>query len=74
MAWRKSGRQARLYVNGHDHALPVGDAKCVANARELDAAGYESLTQAGRDCVFELMQAGHYRLARPGGLEGDEDE
>ena len=74
MAWRKSGRQGRLYVNGHDHALPVGDAKCVANGMELDAATYESLTQAGRDCVFELMQAGHYRLAGPGGLHGDEDE
>jgi 50S ribosomal protein L16 3-hydroxylase len=74
MAWRKCGRQARLYVNGQDHALPVADAKCVANSGELDSAAYESLSPAGRDCVIELLSAGHYRLARPGGLEGDEDE
>jgi 50S ribosomal protein L16 3-hydroxylase len=74
MAWRKSGRQARLYVNGAEHGLPVRDAKCVANARELDAAAYESLSQAGRDCVFELLQAGHYRLDGDHPEDGGEDE
>jgi 50S ribosomal protein L16 3-hydroxylase len=74
MAWRKSGRQARLYVNGHDHALPVADAKCVANAMELDAAAYESLSQAGRDCVHELLLGGHYHLAGHRSINGDEDE
>ena len=70
MAWRKSGKQARLYVNGQDHTLPVRDAKCVANSGELDGPAYAALSQAGRDCVFELLQAGHYRLA---GADDDHD-
>ncbi|QSX77403.1 cupin domain-containing protein [Agrilutibacter solisilvae] len=75
MAWRKSGKQARLYVNGEDHTLPVRDAKCVANSGELDGPAYAALSQAGRDCVFELLQAGHYRLAGANDdHDGDGDE
>ncbi|GAB3384131.1 cupin domain-containing protein [Lysobacter fragariae] len=70
MAWRKSGLGAQLYVNGLDHALPVQDAKSVANAKELDGATYATLSETGRDVVYALLQAGHYRLA----MEGEEEE
>ena len=62
MAWRKSGRGARLYVNGQEHPLPVRDARRIANAPMLDGTTYGALSGAGRDAVFELLQAGHYRL------------
>ena len=67
---RRSGRGARLYVNGQDHALPVRDAKAVANARQLDGATYAALSDSARDCVYTLLQAGHYRLD----VEGEEEE
>jgi 50S ribosomal protein L16 3-hydroxylase len=70
MAWRKAARGAKLYVNGQGHDLPVRDAKSVANAREIDGAAYATLSQAGRDCVHELQQAGHYRLD----IGGEEEE
>jgi len=63
MAWRKAKRGASLYVNGEDFALPVRDARRIANAAQLDGAAYALLSEAGRDRVFELIQAGHYRLA-----------
>ena len=63
MAWRKARRGASLYVNGEDFALPARDAKRIANAAQLDGAAYATLSEAGRDRVFELVQAGHYRLA-----------
>ncbi|MDR7098771.1 50S ribosomal protein L16 3-hydroxylase [Lysobacter niabensis] len=70
MAWRKAGRGAKLYVNGQDHDLPVRDAKSVANAKGIDGATYAALSEAGRDRVHELLQAGHYSLA----IEGEEEE
>lgn len=69
MAWRRSRRGARLYVNGQDHALPVRDARIVANAGQLDGATYAALSQTGRDCVYELTRAGHYQLATEAGEE-----
>jgi len=69
MAWRKAERGARLYVNGQDYGLPVRDAKHVANTNELDGDAYAALSEAGRDRVFELLQAGHYRLALDSGEE-----
>ncbi len=70
MAWRRSARGARLFVNGQGHDLPVRDAKSVANARGIDGALYAALSDAGRDLVHELLQAGHYSLA----VEGEEEE
>lgn len=73
MAWRKPAARAsgaRLYVNGQDHALPARDAKRIANAAVIDGAAYAALSDAGRDLAYELLQAGHYRLATTG--EGDE--
>ncbi|MGH8078188.1 MAG: winged helix domain-containing protein, partial [Lysobacter sp.] len=74
MAWRKAARGAaargaQLYVNGQDHSLPLRDSKRIANAAQLDGASYASLSDKGRDRVFELLQAGHYRLAFDDGEE-----
>lgn len=74
MAWRKAGRGAKLYVNGQDHGLPVRDARSVANGKEIDGATYAALSEAGRDCVQELLQAGHYHLAIDGDEGGGEEE
>jgi len=69
MAWRKAGRGARLYVNGQEHVLPARDARRIANAPVLDGTAYAGLSDAGRDGVFELLQAGHYRLDTGDGEE-----
>ena len=61
-AWRRAGKGARLFVSGLGFALPVRDAQRLAAAAELDGDLYTSLSQAGRDAVFALMEAGHYRL------------
>lgn len=69
MAWRRSGKAARLYVSGSDHALPLRDARAVAAADVLDGAAYAALSETGRDLVQWLLAEGHYRLALP-----DEDD
>lgn len=69
MAWRKTGRGARLYVNGQDFALSLRDARHIANAAQHDGATYAALSEAGRDRVFALMQDGHYRLILDDGEE-----
>jgi 50S ribosomal protein L16 3-hydroxylase len=61
MAWRRQGRNARLYANGEALALPVADARRLAAAATLDGAAYAALSQAGRDVAFALYEAGHYR-------------
>jgi 50S ribosomal protein L16 3-hydroxylase len=66
MAWRKASRKgnagARLYAGGLAHALPVRDAQRLAAAESIDGPLYEALSQAGRDAVIALVEAGHYRL------------
>lgn len=66
MAWRRSGKVARLYAAGQDVAVPVRDARMLAAADELDGERYAALSDAGRDAVVELLVEGHYRLALPG--------
>ena len=68
MAWRRAKKGARLYANGDAIALPVADARRIAGARELDGALYPSLSEAGRDAVFGLLEAGHYRFPEDGDL------
>lgn len=67
MAWRralgKGQGGARLFAGGRALALPVRDAQRLAAAETVDGALYDSLSQAGRDAVFELLDAGHYRLS-----------
>jgi 50S ribosomal protein L16 3-hydroxylase len=62
MAWRKSGRSARLYVAGRDFTLPARDARKLAAAAGIDGALYTGLSEAGRDAVIELLGAGHYQM------------
>lgn len=65
MAWRRvqSGpRAARLYANGQEYTVPVRDAGAIANAGRLDATAYAALSDAGRNSVIKLLQAGHYQL------------
>ena len=62
MAWRRAGSEARLYVSGLGFALPVDDARRIAAAAEVDGALYRALSDAGRDAVVALLEAGHYQL------------
>ena len=62
MAWRKAAKGARLYAGGRVLSLPARDASRLAAAVSIDGTLYDSLSQAGRDAVFELLEAGHYRL------------
>ncbi len=66
MAWRRSGKRARLYAAGQDHDLPVRDARRLAAADALDGAAYAALSDAGRDLVQSLLAEGHYELALAG--------
>jgi len=62
MAWRRAGKGARLYANGEAIALPVADARRIAGASGIDGKLYASLSEAGRDAVYGLLEAGHYRF------------
>jgi 50S ribosomal protein L16 3-hydroxylase len=72
MAWRRAGRQARLYAGGSCHPMPARDARRLAAADAVDGRLYDALGQAGRDAVFALLEAGHYRLQAQD--DGSEDE
>ena len=63
----RAKKGARLYASGEAFSLPVADARRIAATRELDGALYASLSEAGRDAVFDLLEAGHLHFA------GDED-
>ncbi len=62
MAWRKARPGARLYVNGHDHPLPLRDARKLAAAACIDGTTYAGLSTAGRDLVMDLFAQGHYQM------------
>lgn len=68
MAWRRARKGARLYASGEAFELPLADARRIAAATELDGKVYAALSEAGRDAVFALLEAGHYRFP------GDEEE
>jgi 50S ribosomal protein L16 3-hydroxylase len=72
MAWRRAGRQARLYAGGSCHPMPARDARRLAAADAVDGRLYDALGQPGRDAVFALLEAGHYRLQAQD--DGSEDE
>ncbi|HRN62590.1 MAG TPA: cupin domain-containing protein [Luteimonas sp.] len=69
MAWRRAADGGRLYVSGHEFALPARDAQRIAAAATLDGAGYAALSATGRDVVHELLHTGHYQWRA-----ADEDE
>jgi 50S ribosomal protein L16 3-hydroxylase len=62
MAWRKAAKDARLYAGGQVHAMGIRDARALAAADTIDGPAYEGLGSRGRDAVFALLEAGHYRL------------
>jgi 50S ribosomal protein L16 3-hydroxylase len=62
MAWRRTGKAARLFVSGRAIALPVRDAQQLAAMDRVDGTAYAALSPAGRDAVIELFGAGHYQL------------
>ena len=62
MAWRRAGKGGRLFASGQSFELPVRDAQRLAAADTVDGALYRGLADAGRDAVFALLEAGHYRL------------
>ncbi|WP_058834764.1 cupin domain-containing protein [Luteimonas abyssi] len=70
MAWRRAQRGARLYVAGHDLTLPIRDAQRLARAAHVDATLYAALSQAGRDALVVLLDAGHYRLLGGDDIDG----
>ncbi len=70
MAWRRAGRGGALFANGESWPLPARDAQRLAGARSIDERVYASLSEAGRDRAYALLEAGHYLLQRT----GDEDE
>jgi len=65
MAWRRAARGARLYVSGQDYALPLKDARLIANAESLDAQALAALSAQGRTAVQGLYQDGHYQCVQP---------
>lgn len=71
-AWRGSGKQARLYVDGQEFTVSRKDARQLAAADSLDGKAYARLSARGRDAVMVLLASGHYQLGRVDG--GDEDE
>ena len=66
MAWRRSGRGARLHANGGSFAMPVADARRIAAATVLAGDDYRALSDTGRDAVYALHEAGHYQLPGDG--------
>jgi 50S ribosomal protein L16 3-hydroxylase len=65
MAWRRSGKGARLYVAGNAIAMPLRDARRLAAADALDGKAYMALSDAGRDAAIELLGEGHFHLQLP---------
>ena len=69
LAWRRSGRAARLFCSGLEFTVPVRDARRLAAAESLDGPAYSALSEDGRDVAMQLHSQGHYQLL----LEGDEE-
>lgn len=69
LAWRRSGRSARLFCSGLEFTVPVRDARMLASAESLDGHGYAALTDAGREVAMQLHSQGHYQLL----LQEDEE-
>lgn len=70
MAWQRAGRAAKLFVSGEAHALPLADARRIANGERLGGDDYAKLSITGRDLVQDLLLGGHYALEWP---EGDRE-
>lgn len=71
LAWRRASRGATLFCSGLEFHVGVNDARTLAAAESVDGHQYARLSTRGRDAVWDLLQAGHYRLA---GQDEGEDE
>lgn len=65
VAWTRHGRGARLFANGLGLSLGIADARRLAAAERLDAAGLAALGTRGREALQTLVAAGHYQLVKP---------
>ena len=76
LAWRRhhGDAGASLFCSGRSLALPVDDARRLADASTLDGAAWDGLSTAGRDAAYALYQAGHYALQADDPDAGDEEE
>ena len=61
-AWHGGGDVATVYANGEAWSVPEADARVLANAATLDLEGFAALSAAGRECLHELVQSGHFLL------------
>ena len=59
---RRNARGASLFCSGRTLALPLADARLLADTRLLDGAAWNALSEAGREAAHGLYQAGHYAL------------
>ncbi|WP_157062529.1 cupin domain-containing protein [Pseudoxanthomonas dokdonensis] len=62
LAWRRRAQAASLFCSGLQFDLPIKDAQRLAAAELVDAALYSGLSEAGREAVNALAQAGHYQF------------
>ena len=63
MAWRRTaGGGASLFCSGRTLALPLADARLLADTQVLDGVAWNRLSEAGREAAHGLYQAGHYAL------------
>ena len=62
MAWRRNQRGASLFCSGQVLALPITDARLLADAQQIGDTAWAALSPAGRDAAFALYQCGHYAL------------
>jgi 50S ribosomal protein L16 3-hydroxylase len=78
MAWRRSSERkaiGKLYVAGQIHALPLADARALADAESLDGDTYAALSPEAQARVLELLSEGHYRLEVDDfDSDGDDDD
>lgn len=73
MAWRRNKRGATLFCSGQSLALPLADARRIADTTLFYGPAWNALSEAGRDAAYGLYQAGHYALlADDPDLEADE--
>lgn len=67
-AWRRSGRDAELYVAGEVWRCPLPLARILASRREIDGRELAALAQGASvlQTLKALLDAGHLRLIRRG--------
>jgi 50S ribosomal protein L16 3-hydroxylase len=65
LAWSAAERGADLFVAGERHACSRAFAEQLCRGTPLDSAQLDKAGSRERDLVLELVNAGHYVVARP---------